>query len=875
VNAAEIRDLFRRFFVERGHLSGEPASLVPAGDPSVLFTTAGMQQYKPYFLGVETPPSTRITTCQRSFRTSDIENVGKTARHLTFFEMLGNFSFGDYFKTEAIAWSLELSDRLGIDRERVWVSVFGGDEQVPADDEAVELWRSHGFADERIVRLGRGDNFWGPAGPTGPCGPCSELYYDFGPGTGCGDPGCRPGCDCDRFLEYWNLVFVQYEMDEAGALTPLSRPSIDTGMGLERIAIITQGVGNVFESDLFAPLVAKGADLAGVEPSASPAVTRALRTMAEHARGAAFLVMDGVLPGNDGRDYVLRRIIRRAVQQGVAIGLERPFLAALADEVVGLMGDAYPELVAARPEIERVVGEEERRFRRTLDQGMGILDEALRRARDAGTELSAEVAFELHDTYGFPFDLTREIAAEQDMTVDEERFEHLMEGQRERARAAQKGGAFASGPGELEEFQRASASLAAEFVGYERLEVFTVIRACRELGDGRVAVKLAESPFYPEGGGQVADTGWIHTDSGKLEVEEVVRFESDQVVVARPVEGAVVQGERAKAMVNAVRRHQTACNHTATHLLHNALRIVLGEHVRQGGSMVRPERLRFDFSVREAPTAGQLRQVEDLVNRRITENHPVRPYVTTREYAAEIGALAFFEEKYGEFVRVLEIDDFSRELCGGTHVSSTSQIGLFKITSSQSVGANTRRIEAITSAAAIEHYRGLEHEWETLARDLKVRPDRVAASVARLTAEIAGLQAKLKEAESGERRDVAGELLAGALEIGGLAVVAASPQVDAADDLLTLADAVREKRPDSVVLLVADVDGRAAAVVAAGDAAVGRGLKAGEVIKAMLPAIAGKGGGKPALARGGGAEVAGIPAALEAGVTLVRDRLAG
>ena len=873
MNTDDIRDLFRDFFVEKGHLAGESASLVPVGDASVLFTTAGMQQYKSYFLGVDTPPATRMTTCQRCFRTSDIENVGKTARHLTFFEMLGNFSFGDYFKADAVAWALELSDRFGIDRGKVWVSVFGGDEQVPVDDEAVALWKSHGFGDERIIRLGRKDNFWGPAGPTGPCGPCSELYYDFGPEMGCDDPDCAPGCDCDRFLEYWNLVFVQYEMNEEGALTPLPKPSIDTGLGIERIAVITQGVTSVFDNDLFVPLIARGAELAGVEPAASTAVTRALRTMAEHARGAAFLVMDGVLPGNDGRDYVLRRIIRRAVQQGVAIGLERPFLATLAESVVEQMGDAYPRLVAARPDIVRVIGEEEVRFRHTLQQGMGILDEALRRARDTGTELPAEVAFELHDTYGFPFDLTREIAAEWEMSVDEERFEHLMEEQRERARAAQRAGAVDSGPGELEEFQRDNAGLPVSFVGYERLEVFTVIRACGELADGRMAVKLAESPFYAEGGGQVADTGWIHTDSGKLEVDEVVRFENDQVVIARRIEGAVVAGERAKAMVNAVRRHQTACNHTATHLLHNALRIVLGENVRQGGSMVRPERLRFDFSVRRAPTADELRQVEGLVNRRLVENHAVRPFVTTREYAAEIGALAFFEEKYGEFVRVLEIDDFSRELCGGTHVSSTSQIGLFRITASQSVGANTRRIEAITSAAAIAHYRELERAWDDMAAGLGVKPDRVPATVVKLEAQVGELQKKLKAAESGERKDLAGELLEQALEVGGMSVVAAAPQVDAADELLALADELRERRPDSVLLLMAAVDGRVAAVVAAADAAVGRGLHAQDVLRAMMPAVEGKGGGKPTLARGGGPAVDGITAGLEAGLARVRELL--
>jgi alanyl-tRNA synthetase len=873
VNAADIRDLFRDFFVARGHLVGEPASLVPAGDASVLFTTAGMQQYKPYYLGVETPPATRITTCQRCFRTSDIENVGKTARHLTFFEMLGNFSFGDYFKRDAIAWSLELSDAFGIDRGNVWVSVFGGDPQVPADEDAVALWKSHGFSDDRIVRLGRKDNFWGPAGPTGPCGPCSELYFDLGPEMGCGNPDCAPGCDCDRFLEYWNLVFVQHDMDESGALAPLPQPSIDTGMGLDRIAVVTQGVTNVFDTDLFRPLVRAGAELAGVDAAASPAVTRALRIMAEHARGAAFLVMDGVLPGNDGRDYVLRRIIRRAVQQGVAIGIQDPFLAKLADAVIAQMGAAYPALVAARPEIARVIQEEEHRFRHTLDQGMGILDEALRRARDAGAELPAEVAFELHDTYGFPFDLTREIAAEWEMSVDEERFEHLMEEQRERARAAQKAGAFAGGPGELEEFQRRSAELPVVFVGYERLEVFTVIRSCAPLSDGRLAVKLAESPFYAEGGGQVADTGWIHTESGKLEVDEVLRFENDQVVVARVVEGAVAEGERAKAMVNAVRRHQIACNHTATHLLHNALRIVLGDNVRQAGSMVRPDRLRFDFSVRRALTPEELHQVEDLVNRRIVENHAVRPFVTSKEYAAEIGALAFFEEKYGEFVRVLEIDDFSRELCGGTHVSSTSQIGLCKITSSQSVGANTRRLEAITSAAAIEHYRGLEASWGAIATALGVTPDRVPAAVQKLGAQVRDLQDHLATASSGERRDVAGELLSAGVEISGIAVVAASPQVEAAGDLLALVDELRAKRPESVILLMTAVDGRAVAVVGVGDSAVGRGLHAQDVLQAMMPPVGGRGGGKPVLARGGGPDATGIPAGLEAGLTVVRESL--
>jgi len=864
VDSSELRQRFLDFFAARGHQIGEPAQLVPAGDPSVLFTTAGMQQYKPFYLGTATPSARRMATAQRCFRTSDIENVGHTARHLTFFEMLGNFSFGDYFKREAIAWALEFSDELGLGRERLWVSVFGGDAEVPADDEAIAIWLENGVPADRIVRLGRSDNFWGPAGATGPCGPCSELYYDMGPEVGCGRAACAPGCDCDRFMEYWNLVFPQYDMDEHGTLQPMTR-SIDTGMGIERTAAVTQGVGTVYESDAFDYLIAAGEQLSGVAYGASEQATRALRTMADHARAVAFLIMDGVLPGNEGRDYVLRRIIRRAVQQGVGIGLQEPFLARLCELVVEKMGDAYPGLRSARQAVVEVAGEEERRFRRTLEQGLGILEEALRRAKDTGTELPAEVAFELHDTYGFPFDLTREIALEAGMGVDEDRFERLMAEQRERARSAQRSGEWGVGPGEVELFQRDTTDLPADFVGYEKLEVFTVVRACRTLSDGRIALKLAESPFYGEGGGQVADEGWIHTEEGaKLEVAEVVRFGDDQVVVARVTEGALERGQRAKAMVNAVRRHQTAANHTATHLLHNALRLLVDASIRQAGSAVRPEKLRFDFTTRHTPTPEELRQVEDLVNRRIVENHPVRAFVTTREYAAELGALAFFEEKYGESVRVLEVDEFSRELCGGTHVSSTSQIGLFKITASQSVGANTRRIEAITSARAIEHYRGLEDVLAELAADLNTDPERVAAAVRRQAEQVRDLEQRLKGLESGEQRGRLESVLAAARQVAGVTLVVASPQVDAADELLTLADQVRARHPDAVVALAADLGENAAVLVAVGESTVGRGVHAGEILRAMMPAVDGRGGGKPTLARGGGANVAGIAAALAA-----------
>jgi alanyl-tRNA synthetase len=874
VNSSDLRQRYLDFFAARGHLIGEPALLVPASDPSVLFTTAGMQQYKPYYLGTDTPPSRRMTTAQRCFRTSDIENVGHTARHLTFFEMLGNFSFGDYFKKDAIAWALELSDEFGVDRSRAWITVFGGDDEVPADDEAIDLWVAQGIPPDRIVRLGRSDNFWGPAGPSGPCGPCSELYFDMGPGIGCGKPDCKPGCECDRYMEYWNLVFPQYNMDEHGGLTLLPKPSIDTGMGIERIAAITQGVTTVYESDAFDYLIAAGERLTGVRYGSSEPATRALRTMADHARAVAFLIMDGVLPGNEGRDYVLRRITRRAIQQGVAVGLHDPFLTQLCDLVVERMGDAYPGLLDARAAIAEVAGEEERRFRHTLDQGMGILEESLRRARDSGGELPAEVAFELHDTYGFPFDLTREIAMEDGMGVDEEQFERLMTEQRERARAAQKGGEWAAGPSEVDLFQRDTAEIVTDFVGYEKLEVFTVVRACRTLSDGSVALKLAESPFYAEGGGQVADEGWVHTEEGaKLDVVDVVRFGADQVIVGRLTEGSVDRGHRAKAMVNAVRRHQTACNHTATHLLHNALRLLVDSTIRQAGSSVSPEKLRFDFSVRRAPTTEELRQVEELVNRRIVENHPVRGFITTREYAAELGALAFFEEKYGESVRVLEIDDFSRELCGGTHVSSTSQVGLFKITASQSVGANTRRMEAISSAKAIEHYRSLEETVLGLAADLKTDPERLAAAVRRQSDQLRDAEQRVKGLESGEQRGHLETVLAAAREIAGVPFVGASPAIGQADELLTLADQIRERQPDAVVVLASELDGRVTVVVAVGESTVGRGVRAGDVLKAMMPALDGKGGGKPTLARGGGTNVAGIEQAKEAAIAKVTEAL--
>jgi alanyl-tRNA synthetase len=875
MRAKEIRDTYLSFFAERGHKIVPSASLVPSvHDPSVLLTTAGMQPFKPYFLGREKPPAPRLADVQKCFRTTDIEEVGNTARHMTFFEMLGNWSFGDYFKAESIPWGWELSTQgFGMDPERIWVTVFGGDEELGLgpDEEAIEIWRATGVPEERIVRLGREDNFW-QAGPTGPCGPCSELYLDRGPEFGA--EGERPGDDTDRFLEFWNHVFMSYDLAEDGTLTPLPMKNIDTGMGLDRMAAVLQDVPSVFETDHVRPLVSLAEELSGHRYDEGGAVTRAMRIVADHSRGAAFLIADGVVPSNEDRGYILRRIMRRAIQQGNTLGLEAPWLGQFAERAIELMGDAYPELVAERETIERWVGDEEESFGRTLERGSELLERLVAEAERQGTSwIDAAEAFKLHDTYGFPYDLTKELLAERGLSVDDQGFEELMEEQRQRARM---GAATAHGSENTHERVAAFAAAAppTRFVGFETLRATTGLAAV-EAVDGKSLVKLEESPFYAEGGGQVADSGVLRVGGAEARVVDVYRLGEDQ---ALEVEGAAIEsGVPVEAEVDHEARFATMRNHTATHLLHAALRERLGSHVRQAGSAVRPDKLRFDFTHGQALGPEELRDVEDRVNEWIKASRPVRWMNMNREEAERLGAMALFGEKYGEWVRVVEVDAVSRELCGGTHVANTGEVGIFKITSEGSSAANVRRVEAITGPAAIDFFREREAQLREAGEALGNAQDPVAA--ARRAAE------RLKEAGAGaekaqrEQLGVEADALAGRAEdlSGGGRLVAAA--VDATlqanpKQLLDLANRVQSKvGQPSAVVLGGEFGGKAGLVALVSKDAIERGLSAGSIIREIAPIVGGGGGGRDDMAQAGGKDPSKLDEALAAARAAVEREL--
>ena len=862
MKTAELRKMYLDYFVERDHLLIPSASLVPYKDPSVLLTTAGMQQFKPYFMGLAEPPSRRLTSLQKCFRTSDIDKVGLTARHCTFFEMLGNFSVGDYFKEGAIQFAWEFSrDYLQFDADRLWISYFEGDEGIEPDVEAVEYWEAMGVPRERMVGLPRSDNFWGPVGPSGPCGPCSELYYDRGPEYGCGEPGCRPGCDCDRFVEYWNLVFTGYNMDESQQLSPLPAQNIDTGMGLERVAVLKQGVSSVFMIDTFKPLIELGEEIAGRRFGEDPRLDVALRVLADHSRAMAFLVADGVLPSNEGRGYVLRRVVRRAARFSRSAGMEPPFLGRFAERAIELMGGAYPELMERRDSILRVANAEEERFNRTLDQGLVLVEEAIAKAEQKGVKVfPGSVAFLLHDTYGFPVEVTREIAEERGLTLDLKDFETEMEGQRKRARGTQKGGDALQEV--IVRFARDTAH-PTEFKGYERDELYTVVENVESIGDGRIVLALRESPFYAEMGGQTADTGVIESDTGRAAVEDVQLQGEVQVIVARLLEGQVEPGTRVKAGLSGAYRHDVAANHTATHLLHYALRSRLGKDVTQAGSSVRADKFRFDFAYHEPLGPERLVEIEELVNRRIVENHPVRTFTTSLEHARDLGAVALFGEKYGDFVRVVEIDDFSRELCGGTHVSSTSEIGIFKIVSEGSVGANIRRIEAITGRAAVGYYRTADGLMAKAAEALGVADGgEVLNALGKLQARAQSLEADVKAFVSEAAKDVVQSLADRAISRDGMSVVAEVVDARDMDHLLSLVDQVRDRVRPGVVALGADLQGKATLVVSVSPEV--SGVDAGRVVSSSAREFGGGGGGTARLGRGGGGDPAKLGAALEA-----------
>jgi alanyl-tRNA synthetase len=862
-SSAEIREAFLSFFEARDHKRMPSASLIPASyDPSVLLTTAGMQPFKPYFLGQEQPPRSRLTSCQKCFRTTDIDQVGLTTRHLTFFEMLGNFSFGDYFKQEAVEFASELSlEGFELDPEQIWITVFEGDPELGLgpDEEAIECWRSVGVPDGRIVRLPRSENFW-QAGPVGPCGPCSELYIDRGPEFGGEDD--RPGDDTERFLEYWNLVFMQYSLHEDGSLEPLPQRNIDTGLGLDRMAAIQQDAPSVFENDQFRPLVELGEELSGRRYGQDFPTTKALRVLADHSRAMSFLIADGVVPSNEDRGYILRRVMRRAIQQGRSIGIESPFMGRFADRVIEVMADVYPELHSERDSIHRWLSSEEESFGRTLEQGTRLLGELVEQAKQGGTSwIEARDAFQLHDTYGFPYDLTRELLQQEGLAVDDAGFHELMEEQRERARmAAARAHGSENEHEQVSEFIRA-AGLPTRFVGYETTEVNTSIAAATSR-NGSWLVKFAESPFYPEGGGQVADSGIVEGESGAGRVDDVFRLGDDQAVAVTLERGELRAGERVRLAVDRQTRHATACNHTATHLLHAALRQRLGTHVRQAGSAVRPDKLRFDFTHGGPLSAAELHDIEDQVNEWVLDSRPVRALHTTRRRAEELGAMALFGEKYGDEVRMVEVDGVSRELCGGTHVGTTSEIGVFKIVSEGSSAANVRRIEALTGPEGVRLLRERDAALTRLAGTLKTRPEDVERAVESQFARQAELEQQLKSGGAGRLEELAASLAGEATEHDGVRVVAARLDAGGADELRDLSDRLKSSLGEAAVVLGAAQNGRPVMVASFTRGAVARGLSAADVVKQAARLMGGGGGGRDTMAQAGGKDAGKLDEAL-------------
>ena len=885
----ELRQGFLDFFQERGHLLVPSSSLVPAGDPTLLLTTAGMVQFKPYFLGEAAAPRSRMTSAQKCFRATDIDVVGDH-KHLTFFEMLGNFSVGDYFKQGAIEFAWEfVTQRMQLPTEKLFITVYTD------DDEAEALWSKIAQTPpERLYRYGMSDNWWGPPGAEGPCGPCSEIHWDFGEASGCAplstpaeiaawnasgmkpeeQPGCHPNCDrCERFVELWNLVFMQYYQDMEGALSPLPKPNIDTGMGLERAAIIAQGVSNIYDTDLYLPIIGKVAELAGDRYGADLATDVPMRVVAEHIRGAAFLISDGVIPGNEGRGYVLRRLVRRAVRFGRKLGLTEPFLTEVANAVIQRMGDAYPDLVQNRAFILRILEGEEQQFGRVLEQGLNIMEEALSATNGHGGVLSGALAFTLYDTYGFPVEETQDIARERGLTVDMDAFEREMAAQRERGRAATE--ARIGGGGEAKIFKYRDLGVGrVTFVGYDRLTAQTeVLALLTPEGDALssaepgqdVEVVLRETPFYAEGGGQMGDTGAILSLRGHVDVSDT-QSPLDGLIVhkGRVRSGAIALGDLVEARVDRERRMDVARNHSSTHLLHEALRRVLGSHVRQAGSLVAPDRLRFDFTHVRAMTPDEVQEVERLVNDQVRRNAESVRNELTYTKALEAGYLAFFGDKYGETVRVIDmgLDDpdasnaepFSREVCGGTHLDRPGEVGLFLITSESSIGSGIRRVEAVTGRAAETMARNNLATLESAAQRLETTPTEVEARIEALKAQ---LDAERRRAESLERANAlaeAGGLVSMAQDVGGVSVVSARVDAPSADVLREMAGHLRDRLGSGVVMLGAVANEKPMLVTMVTPDLVEKGLNAATLVREAAKVVGGGGGGRPDMAQAGGSD---------------------
>ena len=877
----ELRRMYLEFFESKGHLAMKSFSLVPHNDNSLLLINAGMAPLKPYFTGQEIPPRRRVTTCQKCIRTGDIENVGKTARHLTFFEMLGNFSFGDYFKHEAIHWSWEfLTQVLGLEEDRLYPSIYG------EDDEAFEIWNKEvGVPAERITRFyrdpetGECDNFWEHG--AGPCGPCSEIYYDRGEKYGCGRPDCKVGCDCDRFMEVWNNVFTQFEGDGKGGYTELAQKNIDTGMGLERLAVVMQDVDSVFDIDTMKAIRDKVCEMSGKKYQVDALDDVSIRLITDHIRSATFMISDGIMPSNEGRGYVLRRIIRRAARHGRMLGIDGIFMAKLAATVINESKDGYPELEEKKDFIFKVLSQEEEKFGKTIDQGLSILSDMEKQMEADGVKvLSGENAFKLYDTYGFPMDLTQEILEEKGFSVDEEGFKKAMEVQRTTARKARKVTNYMGADETV--YESVDPSVTTEFVGYDSLNCkskITVLTTETEivetLSDGEVGTVIVEqTPFYATMGGQQGDKGIIRTATGEFQVEDTIKLLGGKVGhVGKMISGMMKTGDEADLSVDAALRAKTCKNHSATHLLQKALREVLGTHVEQAGSYQDGERTRFDFSHFAAMTPEELEKVEKIVNDKIAEAIPVRTDVMTVDEAKKTGAMALFGEKYGETVRVVSMGDFSKEFCGGTHVKNTSEIAAFKIISENGVAAGVRRIEALTGDNVFAYYRNLEKELLEAAKAAKATPATLTEKIEHMQAEIKALTSENESLKSKAAKEALGDVMDQIVEVKGVKLLASA--VDGVDmnGLRDLGDQLKEQLGEGVIVLASSCEGKVNLIVMATDAAMKQGAHAGNLIKSIAGKVGGGGGGRPNMAQAGGKNPAGILEAIAEAKTALEAQL--
>ena len=861
----ELRRMYLEFFESKDHLCMKSFSLVPQNDKSLLLINAGMAPLKPYFTGQEIPPRRRVTTCQKCIRTGDIENVGKTARHGTFFEMLGNFSFGDYFKHEAIAWSWEfLTEVLEIPADRLYPSVY------EEDDEAFYIWNKEiGIDKDRIFRFGKEDNFWEHG--AGPCGPCSEIYFDRGEKYGCGSPDCTVGCECDRYIEIWNNVFTQFNNDGNGNYEELENKNIDTGMGLERLATVMQDVDSIFDVDTIQAILQKVCDMAKVTYKSDEKKDISIRLITDHIRSVTFMVSDGIMPSNEGRGYVLRRLLRRAARHGRILGIQGEFLAELSKVVIQESKDGYPELEEKKDYILKLITTEEDNFNKTIDQGLSILNDMMISLEKSGEKvLSGEDSFKLYDTYGFPLDLTKEILEEKGYTLDEEGYQKAMENQRQTARDAREVTNYMGA--DVTIYQSIDAGVESKFVGYQNLSyqspitVMTTTDAIvEELTKGQSGTILVdETPFYATMGGQCADTGVIETASGKFEVEDTIKLQGTKIGhVGKVVSGSLKKGETATLTVNARQRGLTANNHSATHLMQKALRMVLGNHVEQAGSFVDKDKLRFDFTHFSPMTQEEIAKVETIVNEEIAKDLTVVTNEMTLDEAKKTGAMALFGEKYGEKVRVVQMGDFSSELCGGTHVSNTGKIGAFKIISETGVAAGVRRIEALTGEALMNYYAELEKTLSEVAKVLKSEPSMIVNKVTHLQEELKDLQKENDKLKAKLAKEAAGDITADATEIAGIKVLVKRLSDVDMNGMRDLGDEAKEKLGDSVIVFACENAGKANLVAMASDAAVKKGAHAGNLIKEIASLVGGGGGGRPNMAQAGGKNPAGIDDALE------------